>query len=171
MNMNPKSNFNFKEKIKIMENLNLEVPETISQDIPKNTQNTPKLTLINDSILILTSNLKLEDIKKLEKTDKGALTLAETDSDGYETELFKIATGPAGNITKYGITFDSQNKDGYACATIILPKLENITTKEYIKTELYSVFLYLTRLENMLKDYLEEVDEILNNIIVEEIEA
>lgn len=79
--------------------------------------------------LVITSSIKMEELKLLKKADPNALT--RTDKDG--NELYKIAIGPA-SFSKYGISFDSTDKDGNAEATIIIP--ENVPSNkraEWIK--------------------------------------
>lgn len=77
-----------------------------------------KVTIIGNAAVI-TSSLKLEKIKLIEKNCPEALILKGGES-GKEP-IFRIGTTDgAGTISKYGAEFDGESRDGEKLATITL---------------------------------------------------
>ena len=118
---------------------------------------------------VLTSTLKFDCIKKLEKLNPNALCL--TEQRGEENvEVFRIGTGKAGAVSKYGVTFATQNKDGFATVTVLIP--ENVDNKkEFIKDAYAKTLFMLHDLEECAKVSEAEIDQIyaqLDNDIEEE---
>lgn len=105
---------------------------------------TIKRVLIAGNAVILTSNLKTDDIKKLNKYAEKTLCLIDPET---KDEIFRITTGSTGSVNKYGITFSETNAEGNAQITIMLP--DNITNKkEYVKETYFDIMNKLTQLEN-----------------------
>jgi hypothetical protein len=111
-------------------------------------QPTKKIKIAGNAV-VLTSSLKFETIQKMEKYNRDALCLIEVKND-EENEIFRIGTGKASSIGKYGITFMEANKDGFAVATILLP--EGVTDKKaYIKDNFGTALFMLNDLEDAVK--------------------
>ena len=107
--------------------------------------NTKKIKIAGNAV-VLTSKLKFATIQKMEKYNPAALVLVETRKD-EDVEVFRIATGKIGSISKYGVVFSEADKDGYAIATVLLP--ENVEKKkEYIKDNFATVLFMLADLED-----------------------
>jgi hypothetical protein len=118
--------------------------------------NTTKLIRIVGNAIVLTSNLKLDTIKKMEKYNNNALCLVEVDKD-EEREIFRIATGATCSISKYGITFAEANKDGYATATVLFPN--GITDKKtFVKDEMGQTIFMLKQLEKIVENACENLE-------------
>lgn len=120
---------------------------------------------VTGSAMVLTSDVKLEDIKKLEKFSPESLKII----DENENEVFKIGTGLNG-FNKYGATFNEANADGKAVATVLLP--EGIENKaKYVKDNYGYALLKLNTLEEFIAEALTELsadfEKIDANITVE----
>ena len=90
--------------------------------------------------MVVTSAMKLADIKFLGKADKDALTIKDKEGN----EIYKIQTGSA-SLSKFGASFDSANKDGFAEATIIIP--DNVSAEnraDWAKDNYAAALLALT---------------------------
>ena len=103
-----------------------------------------KIKIIGNAF-VLTSELPFDWIQKLEKLNPNALCI--TEQRGDETiEVFRIGTGKAGAVSKYGITFAAQNKNGYATVTTLIP--DNVVNKrEFIKDAYAATLIMLKNLE------------------------
>lgn len=127
---------------------------------------------ISGNAIILTSDLKLETIKKMEKYNASALALFEENKDGEKCEIFKIGSGAVSNVNKYGITFAETNKDGLAVATILLPEtVPNNAKKQFVKDVFGNTIFLLQDLEAAVKTSCEALNAAyaeLDKIIVEE---
>ena len=118
--------------------------------MPVETQITPVKIKIAGNAIILTSKIKLNTIAKLEKYNPNALTLSETDPDGYVTEIFRINTGKVGSISKFGITFAEADAAGNATVTVLLP--ENTANKKaYVKDAFYNTLFLLKDIEDTIE--------------------
>lgn len=110
------------------------------------TENKTKRIKIAGNAVVITSTLKLEVIKKMEKYNPDALCLVEV-KDNEENEIFRIATGKTSTISKFGITFMEANAEGFATATVMLP--EGTTDKKaYIKDNFATALFMLKDLED-----------------------
>lgn len=111
--------------------------------------------IIGDAIVI-TSTLKLEDIKNVQKHRPAACSLWGGE-DGKE-ELFRISAKDAGSISNMGIVFGAASRDAgkFAEMTIVAPEMGN-DPKEYV-TENYGVVLAnLNKLEQQLPGVIAEI--------------
>ena len=142
----------------------------LDQPTVADVKETPKKVRIVGNAVVLTSKVKFDTILKLEKYNKNALCLVETQKDGSEKEIFRIMTGKASAISKYGIVFAEKNTAGYAVATVLLPdRTEN--KKEYVKDNFGSILFMLNDLEaaiETIKTSLEAAYAKLDEEIVEE---
>lgn len=124
---------------------------------------------ITGNAVILTSKLKLETIKKMEKYNSDALTIFDVVED-ENIELFKIGSGVVSNINRFGITFAEANKTGEAVATVLLPA--NVTDKKaFVKENFANAIFYLQDLEAAVETSCAELEAAyaeLDKIIVEE---
>jgi hypothetical protein len=118
---------------------------------------------------MITSTLKYDVIKALEKYDDAMLCLKEYSKD-EEKEIFRIGTGKTASINKMGITFAEANKEGYATATMLFP--ENVKDKKlFIKDNYGKTLLLLNDLENQascaynaIQNAYAELDSIIKEI-------
>lgn len=95
---------------------------------------------------VITSKLKFENIKKMEKLSNETLCLVEIEKDDTINEVFRISTGKVASISPYGITYNEANTEGYAIATSTFPA--DVTDKKaFIKDNLAKVMLMLDELE------------------------
>jgi hypothetical protein len=141
-------------------------PKTIAEVISiKNSENkenkqmakAEKRVKIAGNAVVLTSELKFETIKKLEKYNPDALCLVENRKD-EEVEIFRIQTGAKASISKYGIVFATANKNGCANVTFMIP--EDITDKvSYVKDNYATILLMLKDIEAVATVASAEFDE------------
>lgn len=109
---------------------------------------------------VLTSQIKLEDIKLIENTNPRALSIF-GEEDGHEVALFTIGTaktaGFAGCVTKAGITFSKASRDGgYAQITFPVPEGEG-DPKELIAAKIGVALMNLNKIEAYLPDVLNDI--------------
>ena len=91
--------------------------------------------------LVITSSLKVEDIKRAERICPDALILRDEEKD----PIFKVSTYEKGvGIGAYGIIFDSKNAAGEAQMTILQ---ETPMTKEKLADSYGLCFIRLTEVE------------------------
>ena len=91
--------------------------------------------------LVITSDLKVEDIKRAEKICPEALILR----DDEKNPIFKVGTSDKGiGIGAYGIVFDSKNAAGEAQLTLVQDKP---LTKDKIADDFGLCFIRLTKVE------------------------
>lgn len=129
-----------------------------------------KITIAGDAIVI-TSSMKLEDIKTIEKYRPKSLTLMGGE-DGKEA-IFAIGTtdGP-GNINTYGASFgrESRDDDKLACITMCITTGLAGDVKEWVADKLGGAIISLNKLEGQLPAVLEEIAEekatVMENITV-----
>ena len=77
-----------------------------------------KLSILGNAVVI-TSAIKFEDIRTIEKYKKDALALKE-DVEGKKVPVFGIATGSKGEINQNGATFANATRDDDKFAQITL---------------------------------------------------
>lgn len=107
---------------------------------------------------VLTSTLKLADIRKMEKYDADACVVVAKYDNGETAEVFRIATGKTGSICKHGVVFATANAEGYATVTGFIP--ENVNNKKaYLKDNFASTFFALAELEKHLAQESDNVDK------------
>ena len=129
-----------------------------------------KITIAGDAVVV-TSVLKLEDIKTIQKYRPKALTLMGGE-DGKEP-LFDVTTGATGDISKYGAVFAGKTHDDNGYATITL-KPEGITgdIKDWVADTFGAGLINLNKLEQQLPAIIDEITrekaEVMSNISVME---
>lgn len=114
-----------------------------------------KTRIIGDAIVI-TSTLKLKDIKNVKEHRPNACSLWGGE-DGKE-ELFRISAGETGSISNMGIVFGAASRDEgkFAEMTIVAPEM-GTDPKEYV-AEHYGVALAnLNKLEQQLPAVIAEI--------------
>lgn len=118
-----------------------------------------KITVAGQAVVV-TSEMKLEDLKTIKKYRPEALTLFQEDENGGKDPIFGIGVGKGcGDINKYGAEFGSASRDDAKKAqiTMCLPEgVENV--KEYISDTLGAALLKLNRLEATLPTVIEEIE-------------
>ena len=128
-----------------------------------------KIVIAGEAVVI-TSAMKLEDIRKIAKYRPDALTL-KGGEDGKEP-IFRIgACAGAGKINKYGAEFGGETHDDAKLATITLVNVDlNGDIREAVVDEIGTAILSLNKLEETLPAVLDEIDEekaaILENITI-----
>lgn len=122
-----------------------------------------KVQVLQNTIVI-TSSLKVEEIVALQETNQEYLSLFDENKDPIFSIFYHEGYS---NFSKHGITFGSENSDGFATATVTL----NVITTEVKKTvakKLREVLINLPKIEEQVKAAVEELElEIseLENII------
>ena len=127
------------------------------------TEKTTKTIKIVEDACILTSQLKFEDIKKVEKVCPKALALYTTNEEGDLEELFKVGTGKNAIVSNYGIVFAKANKKGYATVTTVFPG--NVTDKKQWVLDNYAKVLFMLKdVEKNVTDELERINNAYANL-------
>lgn len=113
---------------------------------------------ITGSAVVITADLKLDDLKKLKKYRPESLTL----TDESKEPTFAIGTTPGcGEISRYGIEFSETAPDaeGRATCTMILsvPNTEGIS--ETVADLIGGSLLKLQELERKLPDIIAEMNQ------------
>lgn len=115
-----------------------------------------KITIAGDAIVI-TSSLKLEDIKTVEKYRPEALVLLDEDGE----QVFRVGTTTgAGNITKYGAEFGSETRDDEKKAIMTLVFTCNdksMSIKEVVADKIGAYVLNLSKVEDNIPAVLGEI--------------
>lgn len=128
-----------------------------------------KIVVAGDAVVI-TSDMKLEDIKTIKKYRPEALVL-KGGEDGKEP-IFRLGVcNGAGSITKYGAEFgaETHDEDKKAMMTLILDTdKENV--KEVVADTVGAYVMTLNKLEATLPAVLDDIkaekERIMNNITI-----
>lgn len=113
-----------------------------------------KGTIMGEAFVI-TSEVKLEDIKTLEKFNPEALVLK--DEEGEPTFAIGTTEG-AGNLTIYGATFSGEARDGSGKATITMDISE---VEGDVKEQIIDIFgASLTKLKEIEKKIPEAISKV-----------
>lgn len=108
--------------------------------------------------VVVTSTLKIDEIKLVKKYRPEALTLFEGEGDKKEPVFCIGLTRGAGEINQYGVSF-SENTPGdgkEAQATMILP--DGISdVKEYVSDAIGRAVIKLNKLEATIPGIIEEI--------------
>ena len=111
---------------------------------------------------VLTSDVKLEDWKRIQEMSPESLTMVDEDDEPY----FKVEIGEGpGTIGEYGIEFasDTTNQEGKATVTVLLdPEAEDKVA--LVKKKVGSALLNLIELEKEIPDILKEIDDMEKEI-------
>ena len=121
--------------------------------------------------VVITSEAKLEDLKKIAKYAPAALVLKETNEDGVKEEVFRIAVAKNrnGSISQYGAEFGSADEHGYAQITMDYTG-PDVGVKEALADSVGPWIVMLNRMEETFDDALRQIDrdiaDIMSNIEV-----
>lgn len=128
-----------------------------------------KIVIAGDAVVI-TSEIKLADLRKVAKYRPDALVL-KGGEDGKEP-IFRVGvTNESGTINKYGASFSGETHDEAKLATITLP-LSNVDgdVRETVAEKIGTAILDLNKIEEALPGVLEEIERekesILGNITI-----
>ena len=126
-----------------------------------------KITVAGKAI-VLTSSLKREDIKLIEKHRPEALTIYSTSDDGKEP-VFMLRAGEKDSINEFGISFAGETHDEkLASLTAFFPFEENENIRETVADMFGTAVKHLEQLEDSLPTVVEEIKseraEIMSNI-------
>lgn len=120
-----------------------------------------KIKVLNNSITI-TTDLSLEEIRKLEKYAPKALKIIQKTDKDETTEVFSIsADNFEGDISKFGIKFNQETSN--KCATITALTACNFATEEakeiFLKENLFETTKYLVAIEKQATAALKQLDK------------
>lgn len=115
-----------------------------------------KIVIAGDAVVI-TSALKLEDIRKVEKYRPNALYLMGGE-DGKEP-IFRVGTAKKGSLSEYGIEFAAETHDDEKLASITL--VNNCAcgadVKECVAEDIGPIVMNLNKVEAAIPAVLEEI--------------
>lgn len=116
-----------------------------------------KITIVGDAVVV-TSTLKFEDIKLVQKVRPKALTVY-GEEDGKKVPVFGICTADGkGHISESGISFGGATRDGEGLAQITMgvPSKEG-SVKELVADAIGGAVMQLNKLEATLPAVIEEI--------------
>lgn len=115
-----------------------------------------KVTITGDA-LVVTSSLKVEDIKMLEKYSPESLNIKDEEGN----DVFSIAYKEGcPSISKYGVTFSGKSRDGKDLATITLQlPTEVANVKEFVADLIGSANNDLKTLETELPTIIKQLGD------------
>ena len=115
-----------------------------------------KIVIAGDAVVI-TSALKLEDIRNVEKYRPNALYLMGGE-DGKEP-IFRVGTAKKGSLSEYGIEFAAETHDDEKLASITL--VNNCAcgadVKECVAEDIGPIVMNLNKVEAAIPAVLEEI--------------
>lgn len=129
-----------------------------------------KIVIAGDAVVV-TSALKLEDIRTIEKYRPKALTLLGGE-DGKEPVFAIGITDGCGSINQVGASFgrESHDEDKYATITMVTGTGATGDIKEWVADRIGTAIISLNKLEEKLPAVLAEIEaekaEVLSNITV-----
>lgn len=127
-----------------------------------------KIKIFGDA-LIITSALKEQEIKTVEKFCPEMLVLKET-IDEKPQAIFALRLGTAGSFNKNGVIFDGKDQEGFACVTLCgnptnLSQTEK--AQQFIENNARAI-AYATKLEEQIGRALTEhatlIDSVANTV-------
>ena len=107
------------------------------------------IKVIGDA-MIVTSAIKMEDIKLLQRLDADGLIARDKDDE----PVYAVFTGASGFMEDTGIRFTGADRDGFATVTILLPSTTQDKREEYIKENYAMAITALQTMEELLAEYL-----------------
>ena len=113
-----------------------------------------KITVVGNAVVI-TSSMKLEDLKTIKKYRPDALILKDDDGD----PVYAIGVGPTGNLNSCGAEFSGATHDEEKLATITMAYTgsEDADVKEVVAEQVGASIITLNKLEATLPAVLEEI--------------
>ena len=110
---------------------------------------------------VITSTLKVEDIKTLQEVNRKALAVL----DEEQNEIFSVSYHEGKrNISKYGITFDTVNADGLAVIATTIVIKDGQDVKKVIARDLREALHFLPKVEAQINVAISELNEEIDNI-------
>lgn len=116
-----------------------------------------KIVVAGDAVVI-TSELKLEDIKTVKKYRPDALTLCGGE-DGKEPIFTMDVASGSGSINKYGVVFGSETRDEHKLAqlTMVMPGVEK-DVEEHVADKIGGAVMNLNKLEAIFPEVIAEIN-------------
>lgn len=129
-----------------------------------------KINVVGDA-LVITSEIEMESLKLMESRNPGALVMKEKDEDGNRHEVFRISSGGAASLGKWGATFNSVSRDGGTKAAMTLCLPAGIKDPKAYVAETYGTALHkLHKIEKEVAKNVEEFNklekEIMDKVVV-----
>lgn len=123
------------------------------------------IKVVGDAVVI-TSALKLEDIKLVQAVRPKALEVSQ-DEDGKKKMLFRLGAGDGkGSITEFGIVFGRVTNDGQGFAQYTQEICAgDKDVKEYVAGIFGVPVMYLNELENTLPDVIADIKRQHQNVL------
>ena len=117
-------------------------------------------TTIIGSACVITSSVKLDDIKTLAKYKPNALTVWEKDEDDVKVPVFMAAVkeGFEGTIGENGAIFGKASPDGYAQITMLISAPKDADLKEFVAEKCGAGLLKLAKWEETVPAVIEELN-------------
>ena len=117
-----------------------------------------RITIAGDAVVV-TSSMKLEDIRTIAKYRPEALILKGGD-DGKEPIFAVGVTKGNGSINQYGASFspETHNEDGLATITIVVNGSVDGDIKDFVADRIGSAIINLNKLEESLPCVVEEIN-------------
>lgn len=126
-----------------------------------------KITVAGKAVII-TSTLKLEDIKTVGKYRPKALSIYGGE-DGKE-EIFAIKAGYHPSFSKFGICFTDATREDKLATITIITNYEDSDVEGYVADHFGAVITHLNKLEETLPSIIEEIAaeraSVINSITV-----
>lgn len=107
------------------------------------------IKVIGDA-MIVTSAIKMEDIKLLQRLDADGLIARDKDDE----PVYAVFTGDLGFMEDTGIRFTGADSNGFATVTILLPPASQTEREEFIKEKYAMAITALQTMEELLAEYL-----------------
>ena len=115
-----------------------------------------KIKIVGNS-MTLVSNINAKDLTRILRVNPKAGVLFNDDNE----EIFRISMGCTGNMSTYGVVFDSENSDGNAYLTIAPIARTNDATPEKVTETYLPILDKLSKLETKIAA---EISELNNSI-------
>ena len=114
-----------------------------------------KITVVGQAVVV-TSAMKLEDIKKVAKYRPEALILK--GGEDNKEDIFRLGVG-TGSINKFGASFDKETRDEEKLAVVTMTTTyDGAEIKDFVADELGAALINLGKLEAALPAVIEEID-------------
>lgn len=112
------------------------------------------------SALVITSSLKLEEIKTVAKYQPESLTLWDKDEDGNKEPVFSVlyVKGTNGTINEQGAIFSKASPEGFAQITELVSLPADTDPKEYVADNYGKALLALAKFEEYFPAVVEELN-------------
>lgn len=112
-----------------------------------------KAKVLDDKVVITSEVLTNENIERVSILKPSVLILKDEEA---EKVLYEVATGDCNSITNYGAIF----KDGKAIAGLSVDAEDEESRKAKMKTIITSILVKINAVEEQVKNYLEEAEDI-----------